>query len=355
MSTDQTQTLQDQIKDAAGRQHPLQIIGGNSKAFLGRKASIDDVINTQAHSGIISYEPGELTLTARAGTLLKDIEILLADHNQMLAFEPPHFSDAATLGGTIACNLSGPRRAYAGAARDFVLGSRIINGKGEAMRFGGEVIKNVAGYDVSRLMTGAMGTLGLILDVSLKVLPIPEQEITFCFELSSEEAIAKMNQWAGKSLPLSATCYDGERLYVRLSGTSSATQAAAQHIGGESVFEPEQFWQELREQTLPFFDNEKLLWRLSVPSTTVPLNVIDDLMLIEWGGAQRWCLSEQHPEDIRKIVEEVGGHAAQYRRHEGICEVFHPLSSGVQQLHRNLKTAFDPHNILNPGRQYLDL
>lgn len=355
MSFDQTDNLKTQVLEALDTHHSVQIVGGNSKAFLGRMLSIDNEIHTRIHTGIINYEPAELTLTARSGTPLKEIETVLADHNQMLAFEPPHFGDNATLGGTIACNLSGPRRPYAGAARDFILGIRIINGKGEVLRFGGEVIKNVAGYDVSRLMSGAMGTLGLILDISLKVLPKPEIEITRSFELKPAEAIKQMNQWAGQSLPVSATCYLDGRLYLRLSGTQSATLPASKQVGGDTVSDHQELWTELREQTLPFFDHDELLWRISLPSTTESLSEINEAMLIEWGGAQRWCFANQHPEDIYKMVESMGGHATQFRHHDGISEVYHPLSPAIKQLHRNLKNAFDPNNIFNPGRQYLEL
>ncbi len=355
MSSDQTDKLKTRILDALENNHPVKIVGGNSKAFLGRKPVSDNEINTRVHNGIISYEPGELTLTARSGTPLKEIEAVLTDHNQMLAFEPPHFGDGATLGGTIACNLSGPRRPYSGAARDFVLGTRIINGKGEVLRFGGEVIKNVAGYDVSRLMTGAMGTLGLILDVSLKVLPRPETEITRSFEFKPGEAIAQMNAWAGQSLPVSATCFYDGRLYLRLSGSKSATLSAAQRMGGEPVLNPDRFWIDLREHSLPFFESDRLLWRFSLPGITEPLSASDAPMLIEWGGSQRWCFSSLPPAEIHQMLESVGGHATQFRHHNGISEVYHPLKPVIKLLHRNLKNAFDPNNILNPGQQYLEI
>jgi len=355
MTDDQTDNLKNQIASAAEEKCPVAIVGGNSKAFLGQKVDLDNVIHTQGHTGISSYEPGELTLTARSGTLLKDIETVLTEHNQMLAFEPPHFGSNATLGGTIACNLSGPRRPYAGAARDFVLGTRIINGKGEILRFGGEVIKNVAGYDVSRLMTGAMGTLGLLLDVSLKVLPLPEHETTSSFEMTPGQAISTMNAWAGKSLPVSATCYYDQRLYVRLSGTKSSTLKASEKMGGETVPKAGKFWLSVREQKLSFFENSEPLWRLSLPGLTQPLEIINRPILMEWSGAQRWFSSSQAPTVIREMLEDVGGHATKFRNHEGVGDVFHPLSRGIKVLHRNLKTAFDPMNILNPGRQYADL
>ena len=262
----------DRIRAAHAAGSPLVIQGGVSKSFYGN-ACTGDVLDTRTLSGIVDYQPKELVLTAQAGTPLADIEALLAESNQMLAFEPPHFSGAATLGGCVASGLSGPRRPYAGSVRDFVLGVRMIDGNGQALRFGGQVIKNVAGYDVSRLMVGSLGTLGMITEVSLKVLPRPAADTTLQFEVSEAAAIEKMNQWAGQPLPLSATSWHAGLLSVRLSGASSAVHAAQAKLGGEARNDASAFWQRLRDQSTPFFDKRpstvnQSQWRLAVKSST---------------------------------------------------------------------------------------
>jgi glycolate oxidase FAD binding subunit len=292
-----------------------------------------------------------LVITARGGTPLRELEATLAEKGQMLPFEPPHFGPRATLGGTIACGLSGPRRPYAGAARDFVLGTRVLNGRGEILRFGGEVMKNVAGYDVSRLMVGALGTLGIMLDVSLKVLPKPVEEITLAQPGTAAEALEIMNRWAGQPLPLSAGCFDGDRLYLRLSGAAAGVNAARALIGGDLVDDGPAFWDSLREHTHPFFRGAAPLWRLSVPPGAPPLPLSDET-LYDWGGAQRWLETDETPDRIREVAAQVSGHATLFRGGDRSGEVFHPLARPLEALHRNLKQAFDPHGIFNPGRMY---
>jgi glycolate oxidase FAD binding subunit len=348
--------LQERIKAAIADNTPLCIRGGNSKAFYGREA-VGEPLEVGAHCGIVNYEPTELVITARAGTPLRVIEDTLAQHKQMLAFEPPHYGDTATLGGTIACNLSGPRRAYGGAARDFVLGSKLLSGRGEILSFGGEVMKNVAGYDASRLMAGALGTLGVLLEISLKVLPRPEQELTLRLaNVSPNPALQQMHAWAQQPLPLSATAYCGGALYVRLSGTPDAVTAAAHKIGGDSLdaSEADLFWQELREQRHAFYDDPRPLWRLSLASDRAPLALAGN-RIYEWGGALRWLISDEAPQRIRDAAKQAGGHATLYRNGINRHEVFQPLSPKLMTLHRRLKQAFDPHGILNPGRLYADL
>ncbi|MDR9437509.1 MAG: glycolate oxidase subunit GlcE [Thiohalophilus sp.] len=347
---DISEQLQQQVQSALENHQPLSIRGGNSKAFYGHAVS-GTPLETGGHTGIVTYEPTELVLTARAGTPLEEIEQTLAEQGQMLAFEPPHFGAGATLGGTVACNLSGPRRATAGAARDFVLGCKLINGKGELLHFGGEVMKNVAGYDVSRLMAGALGTLGVLLEVSLKVLPRPEGEETLVQECSEESAIKRMNQWAQQSLPISATCYDGASLYVRLCGTEGTIAAARKLLGGEEVPPTRTWWHKLKEQQHAFFSSNKPLWRLSLASTTPPIP-LKGKWLHEWGGAQRWLVTDEPAERIRKAAEKAGGHATLYRGERGNLDVFHPLPEGLMTLQHNLKQAFDPKGIFNPGRMY---
>jgi glycolate oxidase FAD binding subunit len=350
-------TFIDRIQAAQASGTPLVIQGGGSKSFYGN-ADEGEVLATRTLTGVVDYQPKELVLTARAGTPLAEIETLLAEQGQMLAFEPPHFAGNATLGGSIAAGLSGPRRPYAGAARDFVLGLRIIDGSGQPLRFGGQVIKNVAGYDVSRLMVGALGTLGLITEVSLKVLPKPTTETTLQFELDEAAAILKMNQWAGQPLPLSATSWHAGLLTLRLSGAASAVQTAQARLGGEILKDAAAFWQRLRDQTTPFFsqrasDSNQGLWRIAVKPTAPPLN-LGDAQWIEWGGAVRWLISDAATDALRGAAKAAGGHATLFRGDAPADGAFAPLSPPLSVLHRNLKQRFDPSGILNRGRLYPD-
>jgi len=345
-----TETI-DRIRAAHADGTPLVIQGGGSKTFYGN-ASVGDLLDTRALGGVVDYQPKELVLTAAAGTPLATINALLAENRQMLAFEPPHYNAAATLGGCIASGLSGPRRPYTGSVRDFVLGVRIIDGTGQPLRFGGKVIKNVAGYDVSRLMVGALGTLGLITEVSLKVLPRPAAESTLQFEMEEAAAIEKMNQWAGQPLPLSATSWHAGLLSVRLSGAASAVHAAQARLGGEPLADATPFWQRLRDQSTPFFD-KRPLWRLAVKSSTLPLK-LGDAQWIEWGGAVRWLVSDLPAAALREAAKNGGGHATLFRGDAPPDGVFMPLSPALHAIHRNLKTRFDPKGIFNRGRLYPD-
>ena len=342
----------ERIRAAHAHDTPLILQGGGSKDFYGN-AHEGEVLSTRSFTGVVDYQPKELVLTARAGTPLAAIEALLAGHNQMLAFEPPHFGGPATLGGSIAAGLSGPRRPYAGAVRDFVLGVRMIDGTGQPLRFGGQVIKNVAGYDVSRLMVGALGTLGLITEVSLKVLPRPAVETTLQFELDEAAAILKMNQWAGQPLPLSATSWHAGVLAVRLSGAQSAVHAAQARLGGEALNDAAAFWQRLRDHVTPFFD-KRPVWRLAVKPTTPPLP-LGDAQWIEWGGAVRWLASALPAATLREAAQAAGGHATLFRGDAPADGVFTPLAPALLTLHRNLKQRFDPKGIFNRGRLYPEL
>lgn len=353
MSNDISQTLQAQILDAYEHKSALKIQAGNSKAFYGRQIDAE-IIDVSEHQGIISYEPTELVVTARTGTRLSDIEKTLEQQKQMLAFEPPAFSESATLGGTIACNFSGPRRAYTGAARDFVLGCQIINGKAEQLRFGGQVMKNVAGYDASRLMCGALGGLGLILDVSLKVLPRPEAEITLCYSCDINQAQKNIHQWIKQSLPVSASCFYQQQLYVRLSGNQSSVNAALKAMGGERLENDSAFWQSIKIQTHDFFNTDKPLWRLSLASNSAPLELSGDT-LYEWSGALRWLKTDEPATKIREVLDAVNGQATLFKNATSSTDIFHPLSPGLLRVHKKLKHAFDPHNILNPGCLYKEL
>ncbi len=349
---DQSAEFRTRVEEAVAQRTPLMIVGGGTKSFLGRKG-IGEPLCVAGHSGIINYAPEELVITARAGTPLAAIEALLAEHNQMLPFEPPHFGDGATLGGTIAANLSGPRRAYAGAARDFVLGTRIINGRGQILRLGGEVIKNVAGFDLSRLMAGAMGTLGLMLDVSLKVLPRPREEVTLVQEAVPAEAIRRLCAWAAKPLPITASCVEGGRLYVRLSGTPGTVSKAREAIGGDEVPGGSGFWTDVREQQRPWFADERPLWRLSMPPATPVLEPLGE-QFIEWGGALRWLKGDTGAERIRDVLADHGGHAILFRGAEELAERYHPLSDELMNIHKNIKKAIDPYGIFNIGKMYPD-
>ena len=353
MDADRTEPLCARVRAAADDETPLAITGGGTKDFLGRITQAEP-FDVSGHRGIVTYEPTELVLSARGGTPLAEVNAALAEQGQMLAFEPPAFGDAATLGGTIATGLSGPARPYAGAARDFVLGTRVLNGRGEALRFGGEVMKNVAGYDVSRLMTGAYGTLGVLLEVSLKVLPRPAVTRTLAFDMSAAEAIERCNAWATKPLPVTGACHDGERLRVRLAGAEGGVAAAASALGGECIDDGhgDDFWTTLREQTLPFFTRAgEPLWRVSVPPGAAMASLDGDT-LIDWGGALRWIRTGAPATEVRAAAERAGGHATLFRGGERTGEVLHPLAPAVRKLHEGLKAAFDPAGVFNPGRMY---
>jgi glycolate oxidase FAD binding subunit len=348
--------LQERVLKATDAGTALCIRGGGSKDFYGREPR-GEVLDINAHRGIVNYEPTELVVTARSGTPLEEIELTLAEHKQMLAFEPPGFGEQATIGGTVACNLSGPRRTYAGAARDSLLGTKLLNGKGQILSFGGEVMKNVAGYDVSRLMAGAMGTLGVLLEVSLKVLPRPEQELTLVQEvLSPSLALDELHAWARLPVPISATCYHDKHLYIRLCGTPSAVKVASDNIGGVPFTgkTSDTLWQDLKNHRHDFFDGERPLWRLSVASDAPPIGLDGD-WLYEWGGAQRWLLSEAPDDTIREAARSASGHATLFHHGHSRDEAFQPLTPGLMQIHRRLKKAFDPNGIFNPGRMYREL
>jgi glycolate oxidase FAD binding subunit len=352
VNQDQTESLQHAVQQAIANNTPLRIVGNNSKAFYGND-TIGEPLSLAQHRGIIAYEPSELFMTVRAGTKISDIEATLAAENQMLPFEPPCFSDDATIGGVMACGFSGPRRPYTGAARDVILGCKLINGKGEVLSFGGQVMKNVAGYDVARLMVGALGTLGVLLEVTLKVLPRPETQVSLAHVLSAQEALDVMNARAGKPFPLSAASYDGEALVLRLSGTETAVKAAQQKMAGDVLQSGDEYWQSLKEQTHYFFQADMPLWRLSLAPGTLPLG-LPGQWLFDWGGALRWLVSDMPAGDIRDAVAAEGGHAVLFRGKEyyshGTVDVFHPIPQSLLAVHQCLKQAFDPHQLFNRGR-----
>ena len=362
------QNLVERIRVARDSATPLRIRGGGTKDFYGQTLQ-GEILDTRALCGIVSYEPSELYVTAGAGASLAQLETVLAEEGQALAFEPPHFGPDATVGGMVAAGLAGPARSSVGGVRDYVLGVQMVNGSGELLTFGGQVMKNVAGYDVSRLMVGAMGSLGLIVQVSLKVLPQPVARATLHFALDQASALRQLNSWAGQPLPVNASYWVGGegagRLTVRLCGAQAAVQAACRSMGGEhadAAIADE--WQALREQTLPFFNrtDAQCLWRLSVPDTCGPIKLEQqaDLGLVEWGGALRWLKA---PADmagpLREAVRAVGGTATLFRRAaadpSAALAVFHPLASPLDRIHRELKQQFDPVGIFNRGRLYAEL
>ena len=346
------QALQERIRDAAGRGTPLRLRGGGSKDFYGNQPR-GEVLDTRTYEGVVAYEPTELVITARCGTALAEIEKLLEENRQYLPFEPPHFGPQATLGGCVAAGLSGPRRASAGALRDFILGVKLVDGRGRVVSFGGQVMKNVAGYDVARLAAGSLGTLGVLAEVSLKLLPVPATELTVQLEMGEEAALAAMNRWAGQPLALSATAWHEGQLRVRLSGSAPAVRAAAEKISGTPV-QGVDFWRGIREQTDPFFSGPEPLWRVALPSTIAPL-ALDGRTLIEWGGGLRWLKSDVDPREVRDAAQQAGGHATLFRAPKKNAEAFTPLAPVALRIHRELKAAFDPAGILNPGRMYAEL
>lgn len=346
--------LQERIRTAAAARRPLLIRGGGSKDFYGG-ARDGELLDVSELSGITHCEPTELVISARAGTPLIELERELSAHDQMLAFEPPRFGGRATLGGAVASGLSGPRRAYCGSLRDFVLGVEMIDGRGEALRFGGRVIKNVAGFDVSRLMAGSLGTLGLITEVTLKTVPRPRAEFTLRFEMDEAKALESMASWATRPLPLSATAWHDGCLSVRLSGAESAVRAARVSLGGDAIIDADAYWEQVREQRLEFFGATSELWRLSLPAHAPPLPV-RGASLIEWGGSLRWLPGPQDVNAMRQLASRFGGHATLYRSPEKPPEgPFQPLSPTLLLVHKRLKSAFDPHGIFNRGRLYSDL
>ena len=345
----------ERIRSAAAAKKPLCLRGGGSKDFYGQSLQ-GEALDTRAYAGIVAYEPTELVITVRGGTPLAELDAALRAEGQHLAFEPPQFGPGATVGGMVAAGLSGPRRAAAGAVRDFVLGVRMLDGRGDDVSFGGQVMKNVAGYDVSRAIAGSMGTLGLILEVSLKVPPLPVAEATLKLELPEDKAIGMLNHWGGKPLPISACAWTNGELALRLSGAASAVKAANESIGGETMpaDQANAFWRGIREQTDSFFSTDKPLWRLSVPSVTPPL-ALPGAQLIEWGGSLRWLVSNVDARTVREAAAQAGGHATLFRAMDKSAGVFTPLSPPLAKIHRNLKQAFDPAGIFNPGRMYPDL
>jgi len=356
------QRLIDQVATARDQKAALDIRGGSTKAFYGETPR-GEPLDVRPLRGISSYEPSELVVSVRAGTPLAELEAALAEKGQCLPFEPPRFGPGTTVGGMVAAGLAGPARATAGGVRDYVLGVTLLNGRGEVLTFGGQVMKNVAGYDVSRLLAGSMGILGVICEVSLKVLPVAPARRTLRFELDQATALQRLNEWGGQPLPLNASAWWDGMLVLRLAGAQAAVQAARDKLGGEAIDEPlaSTFWQGLRDHGDEYFDaaagavgRGETLWRLSVPQTAAPL-ALSGAVLVEWGGAQRWLVGTEPAAQVRAVASAAGGHATVFRSSGVRGGVFAPLSAPLARIHRELKTAFDPDRVFNPGRLYPEL
>nr|WP_315426663.1 glycolate oxidase subunit GlcE [uncultured Albidiferax sp.] len=348
--------LIDQVRSA---HKPLDIQAGNTKRFYGEMPH-GELLDLRPLAGISSYEPSELVVTVRAGTPLAELEAVLADKGQCLPFEPPRFAAGGTVGGMVAAGLSGPSRASVGTVRDYVLGTTLLNGQGELLSFGGQVIKNVAGYDVSRVMAGSLGVLGVICEVSLKVLPSAPASATLLFAMDPAQALQQLNAWTGQPLPINASAWYHGQLHLRLAGAQAAVRAACSKLGG-SLVEPEiaaSWWDSVRDHQHAFFhfDSTQLargetLWRISVPATAAPLDLPGSLF-IEWGGAQRWLRGHAPAKQVRAAAAQAGGHATLFRAAAPRSEVFTPLSAPLLRIQKALKHAFDPKGLFNAGRLY---
>lgn len=346
-TADLTAALADTVRAASAARRPIEIIGGGTKRFYGRSAP-GEPLNLAGHAGIIDYEPSELVITARAGTRLAEIEARLAQHGQMLAFEPLDFGPTSTLGGVVAAGLSGPRRPFAGAVRNSILGVTVLDGEGRANRLGGTVFKNVAGFDAFRLQAGALGALGVLLDVSLRVSPKPACEVTLALDKSWPAAATRLGALMRRPTPLSGAAHDGTTLWLRLSGAPAAVDLAAKTIGGQASDVP--IWERLRRLDLSVLATPRL-WRLSVPRTC-QLHDLPGEAVRDWAGGQVWLASDAPTVEIRAIARQAGGHAVLFRGAEADEDVFEPLTGPLLALHRRIKTAFDPAGVFNPGRMY---
>lgn len=346
MNQDQTEALAGAVRQAIDARQPLRAHGHGSKAFYGNPAA-GQRLDISGHRGVVGYEPGDLVITARAGTPLAELDAVLAAQGQMLGFEPPHFGGRGTLGGAIAAGFSGPRRPWAGSVRDFVLGVRAINGHGQVVRYGGETIKNVAGYDLARLYAGSLGAFGVLLEASLRVLPMPQTEITLMLEPA--DPLPAMIHWQRRPWPLSGLCVDSGRVYLRLSGTADGVNAARRQIGGEALADGAVFWQALRDLELPFFAGDAPLWRLSLPPATPPLDLPGD-WLLDWGGAQRWLRSPAPPAQVWTAATAAHGHATLVRGGDRSAGAFQPVSAAQATVEKRLKAELDPAGVFGGGR-----
>jgi glycolate oxidase FAD binding subunit len=347
------QDIRAQVLEAHAHRTPLRLRGAGSKDFHG-EAFDGELLALAPWTGVIDYEPSELVITARCGTPLSTVASLLAQHGQYLPFDPPLFGADPTIGGIVASGLSGPARARVGAVRDYVLGASLLGVDGELLHFGGQVMKNVAGFDVSRLLCGSLGILGPILQVSLKVLPLPPCQQTLRFECDASEALSRFSEWNSQPLPIHACSWVDGTAWVRLAGAAPAVNAACLRLGGERIdsAQASHWWQSVRDHTHPFFGSASQLWRASLPATSTLLALPGHAALrplIEWSGALRWYAQALEPVALRSLVQAAGGTAIHWRGGAAGGR-FHPLSPGVRRVHERLKARFDPHGIFNRGR-----
>lgn len=340
---DQLTELTERVRAAADSGTPVYIRGGNSKRNLVGRDCTAQELDVGGHCGVIDYQPEELVISARAGTRISDLAATLAEHGQVLPFEPPQFAGAATLGGTLASNLSGPARPWLGSVRDAVLGLQLINGQAQVLNAGGKVMKNVAGYDISRLQAGALGTLGLITTVHLRVLPAPESTLTLSYDMTAADAVQTMCTRAARPGPLTGACWVQGRLFLRLAGAARAVQHTSGLWGGEP--QDNTVWEQLREMAHPFFLGDGPLWRLSTAPNAPISN--DTEQCIDWGGAQRWLRCEAKPGALPD-----GAHVSLFAGGDRNGEVRGTLDSVQQRLQQRLKNSFDPAGLFNPGRLY---
>lgn len=354
-NNDLSTPLQESVVKAIEKKSPLFIHGGKSKLFYGNPVDAQE-LDISKHSGVINYEPSELCITVRAGTLLSDLENLLAENQQILPFEPPHYLETATIGGAIAAGISGPRRAYTGSVRDAILGVQLINGKGEIVKFGGQVMKNVAGYDLSRLMVRSQGTLGVILNVSVRLLPKPESNMTLMFEAKQDEALNYFKEIRTQLLPITATAWHDDQVFIRLSASNTILHNYKQTIKGDELEEANHFWQSIRDQHHTFFqDDSKPLWRFSLPPSAEKFARIDTSPLIEWGGSQRWVRTNTPSNIIQNIANSRLGYATLFQGELPGVPRFPVLEENLLKIHKSLKNKMDPHHIFNPNRIYQGL
>lgn len=381
---DLSESLQQQVKETISNKTPLYIQAGNSKPFYGNKVEAK-ILDVSEHTGVISYEPTELCITVRTGTKLCELEALLAEQNQILPFEPPHFSsdidgtDTATIGGAIATGISGPRRAYTGSVRDAILGVEIINGDGDIASFGGQVMKNVAGYDLSRLMVRSHGTLGVLLSVSIKLLPKPAKDITLSLKASQDEALAFFQALRVQQLPISASAWYDNKISLRISASETITETSHKRLNdfidakfpslrhAELDTNNESFWEDLRDHKHPFFQQvDKPVWRLSLPPSTESITQIDDVIsesndnsepcqLIEWGGAQRWVKTRSPANIIHSVAQSNKGYASFFYKKGIEDQTFAELDPTLFKIHQQLKSKMDTHGIFNPNKIYKGL
>lgn len=352
--SDQTQALQQQVREAQQSRTPLRIMGGDSRGFLPQSRA-KQPLNLSQHHGVLQYQPEELVITLRAGTPLGEVTTLLQSHQQQLAFDPPRFSANSTIGGAVATAMAGPGRPWQGGVRDHLLGAKVLSGSGELLSFGGEVVKNVAGYDLFRPMAGAYGTLGVMLELSIKTLPQSAMEYHAVLESMEEEALHTMQQIRQQNLPLSGLCWHQNEIHLRLSGTAVELEQYIPKLQQQG-FTPQQgspFWQQLRDQQLELFNSTDPIWRISLPPTAPALSQLrcsDELeQILNWGGAERWIRGIVPESRLRSEVEALGGHATLLRNATPEMERFHPRPPLIQRIEQQLRTTMDPAGILNPG------